>query len=45
MRASILTVVLLGIAAGLAAISSEPVFIKGYDGASSVVSAVELANK
>ncbi|HNX49995.1 MAG TPA: hypothetical protein PLS53_07715 [Thermoanaerobaculaceae bacterium] len=41
MRASILTVVLLGIAAGLAAISSEPVYIKGYEGASGVVSAVE----
>jgi hypothetical protein len=41
MRKSVLIVLLLGVAASLAAISSEPVYIKGYEGASGVVSAVE----
>lgn len=41
MPKSILAVLLLGVAASLAAISSEPVYIKGYEGASGVTSAVE----
>lgn len=41
MRKSLLTVLLLGVAVTLAAISSEPVYIKGYEGATGVVSAVE----
>lgn len=45
MRKSMLTVLLLGVAASLAAISSEPVYIKGYEGATGVVTAVEAVKE